>query len=1051
VLLFLACHGGPDPRRPSGPLYLFTHDTDPKDVAGTALAMDEIDRSLRQLVQAERVVIIVDSCHSAGVGGRRAAATAEATNQYLDAMARAKGGVALLTSAEAAEASEEDERWGGGHGVFTHFLLEGMRGAADGYRGPKDGIVSVGELFEYVRDRVQEATEGRQHPAVGTTAFDRGLPMAVTGDLDVEQRLSLARRLVDVGWLLDDPAPFLLAARQFLLAADLKRHLPVAEAERGAALLAASRADEAARALEKVTTTSPDEVPPDAWLYLGLARAATGSGADPSAAEALREYCRRVPDGLETAWASAYATWLERTGNLRRRALLVGVETYDPESEIPSLAGPANDIELIRRTLIDALGLHPDDISVLEGEAATRSAVLEALGQLAAGEDDAVLVYFAGHATRLTSADEPYLLTYEGIVNGRVAGITSRELVEALDFPARGVVLVVDAQASPALMELAGRREGLTLLLGSDVHESSTEIQFDGRTHGVFSYVLARVLAERPDHVTYGELIDTVRARARDVSPATVAFQTPQLVGSRQARLFRGRFPAADLWRVLRRRAPVEVDLGILRRRIVDSDAPPVRWALGRALIASGDAPGARIELARARGGYETPPPLLLIDVARASLAAGDTVAAESELRAIAADELQERSGHVARALAALTAPAQPHPALVVVAPDPLGATLGIEQAAREVVAPFAGAAGLAQDAVVVVSGASATSQAVLKAFDDVAKRSEHQLAVLLILGVVSFGQGSTELLTSDGPVAVVTLAEEIGGAENVVTVASVLPCLAGGAAFPGVSVPLDMQTMTLPNLGSLTVTIFEADHLTTFPPQMPLKGEALSKLLDDLPAATAEEWTFARWIARSSPDRCRVAGPWAEASVQDRSRLSAAKRHLVAASLVEATDAVRLAEAAIAQRRAQHEEHPEGYLQLGVALDACGRWAAAISAMRTARDLYEDESVAEAERRRDSAMPEWRRQARYHYGRLEYLRGDNLNAAVGSLHAALADDPDDARVLFHLGQAIRTLVERETLVDSRRYLRRYLDLGAPLGGTQEILRFLSPTPATNG
>ncbi|MFN2503509.1 MAG: caspase family protein, partial [Acidimicrobiales bacterium] len=47
VLLFLACHGGPDPRRPSGPLYLFTHDTDPKDVAGTALAMDEIDRSLR--------------------------------------------------------------------------------------------------------------------------------------------------------------------------------------------------------------------------------------------------------------------------------------------------------------------------------------------------------------------------------------------------------------------------------------------------------------------------------------------------------------------------------------------------------------------------------------------------------------------------------------------------------------------------------------------------------------------------------------------------------------------------------------------------------------------------------------------------------------------------------------------------------------------------------------------------------------------------------------------------------------------------------------------
>ena len=36
ILLFFACHGGPDPRRPSGPLYLYTHDTDPADVAGTA-------------------------------------------------------------------------------------------------------------------------------------------------------------------------------------------------------------------------------------------------------------------------------------------------------------------------------------------------------------------------------------------------------------------------------------------------------------------------------------------------------------------------------------------------------------------------------------------------------------------------------------------------------------------------------------------------------------------------------------------------------------------------------------------------------------------------------------------------------------------------------------------------------------------------------------------------------------------------------------------------------------------------------------------------------
>ena len=88
VLLYFACHGGPDPRRPAGPLYLYTHDTDPADVAGTGLPMDDIDRSLRQVVRAERAVIVVDTCHSGGVGGGiRAAGRAEATNRYLEALA----------------------------------------------------------------------------------------------------------------------------------------------------------------------------------------------------------------------------------------------------------------------------------------------------------------------------------------------------------------------------------------------------------------------------------------------------------------------------------------------------------------------------------------------------------------------------------------------------------------------------------------------------------------------------------------------------------------------------------------------------------------------------------------------------------------------------------------------------------------------------------------------------------------------------------------------------------------------------------------------------
>ena len=68
VLLYFACHGTPDPDRPVN-MYLLTHDTDPRDIAGTALPMREIDQALKETLLAERVVIIADTCHSAAIGG----------------------------------------------------------------------------------------------------------------------------------------------------------------------------------------------------------------------------------------------------------------------------------------------------------------------------------------------------------------------------------------------------------------------------------------------------------------------------------------------------------------------------------------------------------------------------------------------------------------------------------------------------------------------------------------------------------------------------------------------------------------------------------------------------------------------------------------------------------------------------------------------------------------------------------------------------------------------------------------------------------------------
>jgi uncharacterized caspase-like protein len=130
VLIYFACHGAPDWRKPNV-LYLLTHDTNPRNIAVTALPMREIDSCIKDYLNAEKVIIIADACHSAPIGtdaGRRNLVNStEAMNRYFEALSKSKGGLVSLTSALGDETAIEGEQWGGGHGVFTYYLLEGIR------------------------------------------------------------------------------------------------------------------------------------------------------------------------------------------------------------------------------------------------------------------------------------------------------------------------------------------------------------------------------------------------------------------------------------------------------------------------------------------------------------------------------------------------------------------------------------------------------------------------------------------------------------------------------------------------------------------------------------------------------------------------------------------------------------------------------------------------------------------------------------------------------------------------------------------------------------
>lgn len=158
VLIYFAGHGAADPNNPIDH-YFITHDTKPKDMGGTAYPMWHLRDVFTRTIKATRVVTFADACHSAGIGPS-ADDNYNLVNQSFQRHGSEQGR-AVLTASDLGESSLESPKWGGGHGVFTHFLLSGATGRAD---TDADGRITVQELFDYVTAQVKRETGGRQNP-----------------------------------------------------------------------------------------------------------------------------------------------------------------------------------------------------------------------------------------------------------------------------------------------------------------------------------------------------------------------------------------------------------------------------------------------------------------------------------------------------------------------------------------------------------------------------------------------------------------------------------------------------------------------------------------------------------------------------------------------------------------------------------------------------------------------------------------------------------------------------------------------------------------------
>lgn len=171
VLIFFAGHGAPEVdqrgvEQDGLAKYLVPSDADPDDLFSSALPMDDI-QTIFGRIEAERVVAFLDSCYSGAAGGRTFASKKTRASYvdelFLERLTRSKGR-AIITASRPTEVSIELPELG--HGIFTYYLLQGLKGAADLNR---DGIVSLQELYEYVEQQVSaksRAVGGNQHPVM---------------------------------------------------------------------------------------------------------------------------------------------------------------------------------------------------------------------------------------------------------------------------------------------------------------------------------------------------------------------------------------------------------------------------------------------------------------------------------------------------------------------------------------------------------------------------------------------------------------------------------------------------------------------------------------------------------------------------------------------------------------------------------------------------------------------------------------------------------------------------------------------------------------------
>lgn len=179
IIVHFSGHGFEDRQ---GTSYLLPEDGDTSLLEETAVAVTWVNKTLAE-AKTKRKILIVDACRTRT---GKAGAAEGVSDAFIQAL-RASSGQVTMASCGADETSYEMSE--GGHGVYTHYLLEGLKGAAD---ADGAGLITLSSLQAYVARAVpgwcqQQMKEKVQQPWM-SGEMSLPIPLALKGALQPTPR-----------------------------------------------------------------------------------------------------------------------------------------------------------------------------------------------------------------------------------------------------------------------------------------------------------------------------------------------------------------------------------------------------------------------------------------------------------------------------------------------------------------------------------------------------------------------------------------------------------------------------------------------------------------------------------------------------------------------------------------------------------------------------------------------------------------------------------------------------------------------------------------------